>query len=271
MKRKLLALVLIGTLLLLCLGACSGSSSKDTDAITKIKDRGVLKVGCKVDVPKFGYENSSTGKKEGLEIDLAKRIAKELLGDETKVEFTGVTAKTRGPLLENGEIDLVIATFTITDERKETYNFSTPYFTDAVGLLVKKDAGITSFQSLDDKSIGVAQGATSKDAIQKKADADGMTITFAEYASYPEIKAALDSGRVDCFSVDGSILAGYVDDTTMILDEYFSPQEYGVASKKSNTELANKVDEIIKSLLSSGEMDQLIATWDIKKPTNILQ
>ena len=104
-----------------------------------IKDRDVLKVGVKVDVPKFGYKNAETGKIEGFEIDLAKQVAKKILGDENKVEFQGVTAKTRGPLLDNGEVDMDVATFTITEERKKSYNFSDPYLKDGVGLLVKKE------------------------------------------------------------------------------------------------------------------------------------
>lgn len=124
--------------------ASEAAGSSDAD-VQKIIDRGVLKVGCKSDVPNFSLQNTATGEYEGFEDDLAYEIAGEIFGcsaDEAKekklVEFQGVTAKTRGPLLENGEIDLVIATFTITEERKETYNFSTPYYTDAVGLLVNK-------------------------------------------------------------------------------------------------------------------------------------
>ena len=132
------------------------TSGEVTADVQKIIDRGVLKVGCKSDIPNFSLQNTATGEYEGFEDDLAYNIAAEIFGcsfDEAKekklVEFQGVTAKTRGPLLENGEIDLVIATFTITDERKETYNFSTPYYTDAVGLLVNKDSGIESIEGLD--------------------------------------------------------------------------------------------------------------------------
>ncbi|MEG1779589.1 MAG: transporter substrate-binding domain-containing protein, partial [Oscillospiraceae bacterium] len=191
-------------------------------SIQKIKDRGVLKVGVKVDVPKFGYKNTSTNEVEGFEIDLAKKIAGKIFGDESKVEVQGVTAKTRGPLLDNGEVDLIIATFTINDERKEVYNFSDPYFTDGVGLLVKKAAGFKSLADMDGKTIGVAQSATSKEAIDAAAKELGVKVSFSEFASYPEIKAALDSGRVDVFSVDGAILAGYLDDTTEILPDRFS-------------------------------------------------
>ncbi|MEI3166589.1 MAG: transporter substrate-binding domain-containing protein [Lachnospiraceae bacterium] len=150
--------------------AASGDVSAD---VQKIVDRGVLKVGCKSDVPNFSLQNTATGEYEGFEDDLAYNIAGEIFGctpeeakDKKLVEFQGVTAKTRGPLLENGEIDLVIATFTITDERKETYNFSTPYYTDAVGLLVNNDSGIESIEDLDGKIIGVAQSSTTKDGFK---------------------------------------------------------------------------------------------------------
>lgn len=158
--------------------------------VQKIIDRGVLKVGCKADIPKFSLQNTATGEYEGFEDDLAYEIAGTIFGctaaeakEKKLVEFQGVTAKTRGPLLENGEIDLVIATFTITPERKETYNFSTPYYTDAVGLLVNKESGIDSIEDLDGKIIGVAQSSTTKDGFKKYVDEKGLKVNpqFQEF------------------------------------------------------------------------------------------
>ncbi len=232
--------------------------------IKAIKDRGVLKIGVKVDVPKFGFKDPKTDKVEGFEIDLAKVIAKKILGDENKIDVQAVTAKTRGPLLDNGEVDLVIATFTITEERKKSYNFSDPYFTDGVALMVKKNAGITSLKDLDGKKIGVAQSATSKKALADEATKQGVKVSFLEFGTYPEIKTALDSGRIDCFSVDGAILFGYLDDSTVILADRYTPQEYGVASKKSNENLAKLVNETIADMKKSGELDKMIAKWGIK-------
>ncbi len=239
------------------------SGSGVAPEIQAIKDRGVLKVGVKVDVPNFGYKDPKTQKVDGYEIDLARAISKKILGEE-KIETTAVTAKTRGPLLDSGSVDLVIATFTVTEERKKSYNFSDPYFTDGVRLMVKKDSGIQSLKDLDGKKIGVAQSATSKKAIQEEADKVGANINFLEYSTYPEIKAALDSGRVDCFSVDGSILFGYLDDSTTILADSFSPQDYGVASKMGNDELAKLVNETIDELQKSGELDKMIQKWGLK-------
>ncbi len=271
MKRiSLIGLILILALSLVLVGCSSPAAApapsgpQEAADIQKIKDNGVLKVGCKVDVPKFGYKDPKTNEIDGFEIDIARAIAKKIFGDETKVDLEAVTAKTRGPLLDSGEVDIVAATFTITEERKQTYNFSDPYFIDGVGLLVKKDAGIASLKDLDGKKIGVAQSATSKKAVQEEADKLGIKVEFLEFATYPEIKAALDSGRVQCFSVDTAILFGYLDDSTVVLGDRFAPQEYGIASKKGNDALAKLINDTINEMAANGEIDALIAKWGLK-------
>lgn len=271
--KKLVLFSLISVLSLsLFVTGCGKTSSTTTtsadtsvsDDIKAIKERGVLKAGVKVDVPKFGFKDPKTSEISGFEIDVAKAVAKKIFGDENKIELQGVTAKTRGPLLDNGEIDIVAATFTITDERKKSYNFSDSYFTDSVGLMVKKAAGIKSLKDLNNKTIGVAQSSTSKTSIQQEADKQGVTVKFAEFATYPEIKAALDAGRVDCFSVDGAILNGYLDDSTEILSDRFNPQDYGIATKLSNTGLAKLVNDTVDEMKKDGEIDKLIEKWGIK-------
>lgn len=231
--------------------------------VHKIVDRGVLNVGVKVDVPNFGYKDPKTNEIDGFEIDLARAIAKDILGDETKINLQGVTAQTRGPLLDNGELDMDISTFTITEERKKSYNFSDSYYTDGVALMVKTDSGIKGLADLGGKTVGVAQSATTKDALTAAAKDKGVTLKFSEFATYPEIKAALSSGRVDCFSVDGAILSGYKDDTVEILDERYAPQEYGIATKLSNKGLAERVNKVLGGLKSSGGMDELLKKWGL--------
>jgi putative glutamine transport system substrate-binding protein len=263
---KFTKIVCAALVLILAAGAvfAGGKSDGGSDFLAGIKKAGVLKVGVKSDVPGFGLLNTATNQYEGFEIELSKLIAKEILGDASKVAFTPVTAKTRGPLLDNGEIDLVIATFTITEERKLTYNFSTPYYEDAVGILVKKSSGINSVADLNGKTVGVAQSATSRAAIDEAGNKVGATLKFSEFATYPEIKAALDSGRVDAFSVDRSILAGYLDSASVILPDRFSPQNYGVASKLGNKELAAYIDNLIKKWLSDGTTKKLTAQFNLQ-------
>ena len=254
-------------------GSTEAAGGNVTADVQKIIDRGVLKVGCKADIPKFSLQNTATGEYEGFEDDLAYEIAGSIFGctaDEAKekklVEFQGVTAKTRGPLLENGEIDLVIATFTITPERKETYNFSTPYYTDAVGLLVNKDSGISSIEDLDGKIIGVAQSSTTKDGFKKYVDEKGLKVNpqFQEFDGYPALAQALATKQIDCFSVDRAILAGYVNDGNQILQDRFAEQDYGVAAAKENEGLAALVDEKITTMLSDGSLMALQDQWGLQ-------
>lgn len=261
--------------------AASADTVTDTSAssegvpadVQKIIDAGVLKVGTKVDVPKFGLQNTATGEMEGVEIDLAYEIAGKIFGctaDEAKeknlVAFQGVTAKTRGPLLDNGEVDLVIATYTITEERKLSWNFSEPYYTDAVGLLVLKDSGINSIEDLDGKVIAVSQGSTTKKVTMEYIAQKGYNITpeFEEFDGYPSMAAALAAKNVDVFSVDRAILAGYNDDTTQLLPDRFAEQDYGVASKLSNKGLADLVNSVVSDLKNSGKMGEMLKDWGIE-------
>ena len=274
MKKRLVAVLSAAVMVASMAGsAVSVSAEAVSEDVQKIVDAGVLKVGCKADVPKFSLQNTKTEEYEGFEDDLAYEIAGEIFGctaEEAKekdlVAFQSVTAKTRGPLLENGEIDLVIATFTITEERKETYNFSTPYFTDAVGLLVNKNSGIESIEDLDGKIIGVAQSSTTKDSFKAYVEENDLKVDpeFQEFDGYPALAQALATNQIDCFSVDRAILSGYVNDNNMILEDRFAEQEYGVASAKENTGLAELVDTKVTALLEDGTIDAMIEEWEIQ-------
>ena len=227
----------------------------------------MLRVGTKIDVPGFGFQNPETGSVEGLEVDVARELAARLKGDANALEIVGVNVTTRGAMLDNGTLDATLATFTITDARKKTYDFSRPYYIDHIGVLVLKKSGITDLSGLDGKTVGVALSATTKDKLGAAAAEAGITLKFAEYATYPEIKIALVAGRVDAFSVDSSILLGYQDDTTYLLPTQFAPQEYGVATKKSNTELADQVDAAIGAMADDGTLTALQERWGLSTET----
>ncbi|MDR3211375.1 MAG: transporter substrate-binding domain-containing protein [Planctomycetota bacterium] len=256
--KKLLTLAL-SVAMLFALASCGS----ENEGVQAIKDHGVLKIGCKEDVPNFGILDPQTGEHSGMEIDLAHMFAKEIFGDESKVSFQGVTAKTRGPLLDNGDVDMIIATFTITEERKLTYNFSDPYYEDAVGMLVRKDDGINSLADCNGKVIGVAQSATSRDALQAAATKLGVSVTFKEFGTYPEIQAALQAGNVDVFSVDRSILRGYLSNDLTLTEDKFSPQKYGVTTKLSNKTLATYVNDLIKKWNGDGTIAFLVGKYNL--------
>lgn len=232
-------------------GKSGGSQSAGSD-LENIKQNGVLKVGCKEAVAGFGYMNPKTNEYEGLEIDLAKKIADEI---GVKVEFTPVTSTTRGQLLDAGEIDMVAATFTITDERKMSYDFSDPYYTDSISVLVKKGQGYKSLDDFDGKKIAIISGGTTKEAIENNTKAD---IEFVEYIDYADAKLALTAGTVDGFAVDVSILSYYVDDDCEIIADRFSPQAYGIATRKGS-DLTAYVNDLVKKWKEDGTIDQMIS------------
>lgn len=284
--------IVIGILLALSLVACSGKEENnqaqtndspvtvgdmiiktdtppiaeqymDTTDLQDIQKRGVLRIGVKVDVPNFGFYDPDTREMQGMEIDLARQIAYDIFGDGNAVSFQGVTAQTRGALVDNDEVDMVIATFTIKEERKKLWNFSEPYFVDEIAFLSKRSDHFTTIEDLDGKRIGVAQSATTKDALQEKAEELGISFIFNEYSGYPDLKLALTANRIDAFCVDKSILFGYVDENTEILDYGFNPQEYGIATKKTKTGLADYINAFLAAKKEDGTMQTIFERWSL--------
>lgn len=248
----------------------AGEVSADVQTII---DRGILRVGVKNAVIGFGFQDELTGEYSGMEISLAEKIAASLGVD---VEFTTVTAATRTELLDSGDIDCVLATFTITDERRESWDFSTPYYTDYVTVLVQNDSGITGLADLRDKKVGVSSGSTSARSLTSAMIEGGVIegagfdaesfdpatwtdgVSFAQYDDYPTISTALSAGEVDAFCVDKSILAVYHTDDRTYIDDKFAPQEYGVATKKDSG-LGDYVDALVRGWLGDGTIEGLIA------------
>ncbi|MCM1387886.1 MAG: transporter substrate-binding domain-containing protein [Bacillus sp. (in: Bacteria)] len=259
--------------------ADTAADSTETPAadVQEIIDRGVLRVGVKNAVVGFGYEDPLTGEYSGMEIDLANKIAESLGVD---VEFTTVTAATRTELLDSGDIDCVLATFTITDERKLSWDFTTPYFTDHVGVLIEDASGITDLAGLVDKSVGVSSGSTSAKSLTAAMIEAGLIdgtgydaetfdpatwttgVSFKQYEDYPSISTALSAGEVDAFCVDKSILAIYHTDGRSYISDEFAPQEYGVATKKDSG-LSAYVEGLITGWLSDGTIDGLINNYGL--------
>lgn len=228
------------------------------DGLSKVKNSGILTVGVKDDVPGFGYMNPTTKQYEGLEIDIAKAIAKKLFNNETKVKFVPVTAKNRSAFLNQDRIDMVIATFTVTEDRKRSFDFSDVYYTDSVGFMVKKASGITSFKELAGKTVGITQGSMTENTIKKASEKEGVTVHVASYPSNQTLKEALDRGEIDAFGIDKAILHGYLDDSVTILPERYDEMMYAIAIKKDNTAVTKYVNDIIKNLVKSGELDTML-------------
>lgn len=274
---KKLICFLLCTIMILCFAGCSATNYKDSKDeqteeninyneafVDDIKSRGYLIVGCKMDVPELSYYDASTDSWSGLEVELAYKTAARLFEtsvDDAKerklVQFVGVTVADREEMLSSGQIDLMLATFTITDERSHKYAFSESYYTDYVGIMVVDygyDAdtlggqGIKSLADLDGKYIGVPRNATTREDfinyIETMTVVDVQPI-FCEYEDYSVLKKALMDGNIDAFAVDVSILNGYDDENTKILSDRFAGQHYGAAVIKENSELLTYVNQAI--------------------------
>lgn len=231
--------------------SAASDASDAGSAVDAIKARGVLHYGTEDSALGFGYLNPETNEYEGLEADLGRLIAQELGVD---VEFTTVVTNTRGPLIDSGDVDMVAATFTITDERKQSYDFTEPYYVDAQSVIVNKDSGLKTIDDFDGKKIAMSAGGTEKDSISAITDAN---IEFVEFADFSEAKLALTAGTVDGFAADSSILQSYVDDDTEFIETKFSPQPYGIATKKGS-DLSAYVNELVQKWLEDGTIDGLI-------------
>ncbi len=279
--KKCGILVLSVIMLMFLLVACkTKEETSDTkgktdypEDVQAIIDKGVLKVGVKNAVVGFGFQDPLTQEYSGLEISLAKKIA-DTLGID--IEFTAVTAATRTELLDSGDIDCVLATFTITDERKKSWDFSTPYYTDYVTVLVENSSGITTLKDLVDKKVGVSSGSTSAKALLTAMIDGGFIsgdnfnvdtfdpatwtegISFQQYDDYPTISVALSAGEIDAFCVDKSILAVYNNEDRSYISDKFSPQDYGVATKKGSG-LSSVVEDLITGWLADGTVEGFIA------------
>ncbi|WP_223068837.1 glutamate ABC transporter substrate-binding protein [Paenibacillus caui] len=260
MIRLAAALVVVLSLLAAC-------GNKKEDGLASIKDRDKLVVGVKFDTKLFGLKDPSTGNVEGFDIDIAKQIAKHILGDENKVEFKEVTSKTRVPMLNNDEIDMVVATMTITEARKKEVDFSDVYFLAGQSLLVKKGSPI---KGIEDVKAGTkvlsSKGATSVKNIKEKVPG----VTVLEFDNYQDAFSALKAGQGDALTTDDAILYGMAaqDPNYEVVGKPFTDEPYGIAMRKGNSDLVKAVNDALKELKDSGEYDAIYEKWIGKKPSN---
>ncbi|MFB5678287.1 ABC transporter substrate-binding protein [Paenibacillus terreus] len=272
------ALLLLALSFALVLAACGNNGSSDTttgssgesggkaeSALEAIKARGKLVVGVKSDTKLFGLKNTSTGEIEGFDVDIAKQVAKHIFGDESKIELKEVTSKTRIPLLQNGDIDMIVATMTITEERKQQVDFSDVYFEAGQSLLVPKGSPITGVDSLTKGTTVLAvKGSTSVKNIREKAP----DTEVLEFENYQDAFNALKANKGDALTTDNAILLGMQqqDPNFQLVGGNFTDEPYGIAVKKGSTDLLQAVNETLTDLKSSGEYDKLYEQWLGVKP-----
>ena len=194
-STSLFLLLVFGFLSLVCSGEGVAGTLQD------VKARGKLIVGVKTDYPPLGFLDKK-GVNKGFDIDIAKALSKELFGNEEAIEFVSVTSENRIAFLTSGKIDVIVATLTITEERKRDVDFSIPYFITAQMILVRADSKITKYQDLAGKKVATIRGSTGDIAI-------GELVPTAERVKFElnsEALQALKERRVEAFVQDYVLL-----------------------------------------------------------------
>ena len=249
MKRttKLLTMTLAAVMAACTLTACGGSSKGDA-----------LTFGTNAEFPPFEYvtSNGAIGESDGIDMAIAKQIAEDngMTAAVENMEFDSLLVA-----LQNGQIDAVIAGMTATDERRETVDFSTPYYTATQVMIVKEDSDITSAADMADKKICVIQGYTGEVCVQD------MGYTYEAFKKGTEAVMELTNGKCDVVVIDSATAQKYVSDNEglKIVEDpsAFASEEYAIAVQKGNTELLDKINKTIDKMLADGTINELAVKY----------
>ena len=260
MKKKILGVLLAAGIIAGVITGCGNSNTTQNGAenasqasatakartLDEIKKSGKIKIGVFSDKNPFGYVDEN-GKVQGYDVYFAKRIAKDLLGSEDAVDFVYVEAASRVEYLKSAKVDITLANFTVTDERKEQVDFALPYMKVALGIVSPQKAEITDVIQLKGKKLIVVKGTTAETYFSK----NYPDVTLVKFDEYQEAYDALLDGRGDAFSTDNTeVLAwakqnkGFVVGVESLGDiDTIAP-----AVQKGNTELLNWLNDEIKTL-----------------------
>ena len=260
MKKKILGVLLAVGIIAGVIAGCGNSNTTQNGAenasqasaaakartLDEIKKSGKIKIGVFSDKNPFGYVDEN-GKVQGYDVYFAKRIAKDLLGSEDAVDFVYVEAASRVEYLKSAKVDITLANFTVTDERKEQVDFALPYMKVALGIVSPQKAEITDVNQLKRKKLIVVKGTTAETYFSK----NYPDVTLVKFDEYQEAYDALLDGRGDAFSTDNTeVLAwakqnkGFVVGVETLGDiDTIAP-----AVQKGNTELLNWLNDEIKTL-----------------------
>jgi glutamate transport system substrate-binding protein len=246
--------------LALTLAAC-GSDAGDTgsdDTASSGTGAGGLKVGIKFDQPGLGLKKGSDY--TGFDVDVAKYVAKELGTDAANITWVQAPSAQREALISNGQVDMVVATYSITDERKEKVSFAGPYFIAGQDLLVRADdTSITGPDSLKGKKLCSVTGSTSAQKVKDTYPG----VQLQEFATYSECLPALANKGVDALTTDDTILAGFAAQPEYagkfkVVGKPFSKENYGIGLKKGDTATCEKVNAAITKMISDGSWQKAL-------------
>lgn len=253
-SKTILGLLTVGFFSLILTGC--GDNNKTTsekstpkqafNGLQVIKDRGELRVAVFSDKPPFGYVDKE-GNSQGYDVELARRLAKDLLGDETKIKFVLTEAQNRINVLNSNKVDITLANFTVTPERIAQVDFAKPYMKTAIGVISPKNAPITSVIDLKGKILIVNKGTTAETYFAQHF----TDIKQQKYDHNSEAFAALRDGRGAGLAHDNTLLYAWAKanpDFEVALNKVGDDDVIAPAVKKGNTDLLNWLNNEITQL-----------------------
>ena len=222
-----------------------------------IQEKGEIAIGVKYDVPPFGFNNPSSGKVEGFDVDLGQAIADKL---GVKPKFIEAISDNRIPFLEDGTADLILSTMTINEERVGEIDFSDPYFIARGRILTKKDnTEIKGVADLAGKDVCTVLGSTYEATLKQQAPDAKLRLVD----TYSECLELIQNGSVDAVSTDDVILTGMIiqDDSLQLVGDELTQEPYGAGIKKGATQVVGHVNEVLDGLKEDGTWQKTYDRW----------
>lgn len=252
-------LFLLTISMMLFLAGCAKPEPKKT-LLEKVQERGTLVVGVKYDSKPFGFLDEKQHVR-GFDVDVAKAVARNILGKKAKVRFKQVTSSNRIFMLSSDAVDMVIATMTINDKRRQVVNFSNPYYVAGQAIMVPINSTIKNARNLNGKRVIIVLGSTSEKNLRVLAP----EAIIQGFRTYNDAYTALKAGRADALTTDDTIIYGFLHDDKgfKILPERYTKEHYGIAIKKhDDTEtFKNAVNEALEKIQANGTLRRIKNKW----------
>ncbi|MDR7381454.1 glutamate ABC transporter substrate-binding protein [Promicromonospora iranensis] len=259
MRKHTMGLLAMAAATTLTLSACGGAEvgGESEGEETAAGGEGIT-IGIKYDQPGLGLQDGA--EYTGFDVDVAKYVANELGYSEDQITFKETPSANREAMLQNGDVDMIFATYSITDERKEVIDFAGPYFVAGQDLLVAADnTDITGPEDLEGKNLCSVTGSTSAEKI-KTDYAEGVQLL--ERPGYAECVTALSAGQVDAVTTDDIILAGLAaangDGNLKVVGNPFSEENYGVGLPKGD-DRCEDINAAITKMIDEGAWEDAVA------------
>ena len=224
--------------------------------VESIKSAGTVKIGMLVDFPPFGIMNESN-QPDGYDADVAKLLAKEW---GVEAQIVPVTGPHRIPYLQSNQVDLLVASLGITEERAKSVDFSEPYAGISIGVFGAEDVDVTKPEDLSGKTVGVARASTQDTAVTKIAPQDATIQRFDDDASAVQ---ALLSGQVELIGVSNVVAAQIETAAPGRFNQKLelSQQVQGIAVRKGSSELLEAVNAFIEKVKADGQLSAIHEKW----------